>query len=41
MLRLEDCPAEVGKVMLSCWEKEPAKRPEMSQIYQQLKKLAA
>lgn len=25
----KECPPEVGKVMLSCWEKDPNKRPEV------------
>ncbi|KAF8368750.1 hypothetical protein PRIPAC_86579, partial [Pristionchus pacificus] len=36
----KDTPAEVTKLVLSCWEKTPDKRPEMTTVFTELKKLS-
>ena len=36
----KSCPETIYKIMLSCWEEDPAKRPTFADIYHQLQALS-
>ncbi|KAK6019148.1 hypothetical protein OSTOST_15225 [Ostertagia ostertagi] len=36
----KDTPKSVAEIVYSCWEKDPAKRPEMSRIFRMLRDIS-